>query len=211
MSVQTITFKKTYRTTDQLPALGGGNRLDRFPLVPDSSSAVISGASLKVISAFLIESIDFHWSPVGTLASQAVVSVTYGAYSPLSAIEYEITVIVTVPTGLDGADEILTQSLSEHAGRIAIFEHRDFGGNYLIVDTTQPQLSVHMNGNDSWNDRISSFVVLRGNWQLFRHENFQERFVNNRTQRTFFTPGLYSWVEDYGIDNDQISSLICGS
>ncbi len=212
MSVQTITFRKSYNSTDQLPAPGSGNRLDSFTVIPEGPSAIISSVSLNVISSFLIDRPVLNFAPVGTIVSGASnVSAQYSAFMPGSAIEYEIIVTLAVPTSANGADEILTQGLGIHTGRIAIFEHRDFGGDYLVLDSTQSQLSVHRSGSDNWNDRISSFAVLRGNWQLFRHENFQERYVNNRTQQTFFAPGIYSWVEDYGIDNDQISSLICRS
>jgi hypothetical protein len=49
---------------------------------------------------------------------------------------------------------------------------------------------------------MSSFVVLSGNWSLFRHANFVDQ-VGGRT----FGPGQYEWVGNFGVPNDAVSSL----
>jgi hypothetical protein len=53
----------------------------------------------------------------------------------------------------------------------------------------------------SWNDIVSSFVIVGGIWQVFRDINFQD------PQGGLLGASLYPFVEDLGIDNDSISSV----
>ena len=82
---------------------------------------------------------------------------------------------------------------------IIVFQHRDFRGHHRHIFGEESNL------NDSedrtLNDKISSFVVLSGNWKLYRHANY-----NTEYDRTF-GPGQYSWVVDFGVENDNVSSL----
>ena len=55
----------------------------------------------------------------------------------------------------------------------------------------------------SWNDMVSSFVIVSGVWQFFRDINFQTPYGAG----VQLGPGLYPWVEDVGIDNDSLSSI----
>jgi hypothetical protein len=48
---------------------------------------------------------------------------------------------------------------------------------------------------------VSSFVILSGTWQFFRHANFVEKVGGD------LGPGQYAWVGDFGLPNDHISSL----
>lgn len=59
---------------------------------------------------------------------------------------------------------------------------------------------------DAWNDQISSFVVVSGVWEFYRHRDFGDRMGHGTQQ---FGPGYYRWVEAVGIDNDHISSFKC--
>jgi hypothetical protein len=43
--------------------------------------------------------------------------------------------------------------------------------------------------------------VLSGNWQFFKHSNFVEPYPGT------FGPGQYEFVGNFGIENDQVSSL----
>ena len=56
---------------------------------------------------------------------------------------------------------------------------------------------------DFWNDKISSFVVVRGVWQFYAGEDF------GGCASREFGPGVYQWVEAFGIPNDSISSFRC--
>jgi hypothetical protein len=90
--------------------------------------------------------------------------------------------------------------MSHRDEHIIIFQHRDFRGSHRHVFGQEPNLN---HGEDNTlNDRISSFVVLSGDWTLFRHANFVEQ-VGGRT----FGPGQYEFVADFGVPNDAVSSL----
>jgi hypothetical protein len=81
---------------------------------------------------------------------------------------------------------------------VILFEHWWFHGNHKHVFGREPNLDA--DDDDSFNDEVSSIVVLEGQWQFFRHVNFVD-FLGH------LGPGVYPWVEDVGIPNDQISSL----
>ena len=83
---------------------------------------------------------------------------------------------------------------------IIIFEHRDFRGRHRHILGEEANLN-HAEDN-TLNDRMSSFVVLSGDWSLFRHANFVDQ-VGGRT----FGPGQYEWVGNFGVPNDAVSSL----
>ncbi len=55
--------------------------------------------------------------------------------------------------------------------------------------------------NGNWNDKTSSFVIVSGQWTFFKDINFQFQ------QGGVLGPGLYSFVQNFGIDNDAISSV----
>jgi hypothetical protein len=82
---------------------------------------------------------------------------------------------------------------------IIVFEHRDFRGRHRHIFGNEANLN-HPEDN-TLNDRISSFVVLSGTWQLFRHANFNTPYDQT------FGPGQYESVVDVGVENDQVSSL----
>ncbi len=86
-------------------------------------------------------------------------------------------------------------------GRIIVFEHRDFEGDYEVFDWAQ-------SGSARFNDRISSLAVLRGHWSFYRDDNFKSPFQKNG-KNIVVPPGLYPWVDDLGIANDSISSIQC--
>ena len=82
---------------------------------------------------------------------------------------------------------------------IIIFEHRNLHGGHKHVFSSEPNLNA---GDDNFfNDRLSSFVILEGRWQFFRDSNFGSPASN------VLGPGVYGWVEDFGIPNDSVSSL----
>lgn len=83
--------------------------------------------------------------------------------------------------------------------QIIIFEHRNLHGNHKHIFTSEPNLNA---GDDNFfNDKLSSFVIVEGRWQFFRDSNFG----NPASQ--VLQPGVYRWVEDFGIPNDSVSSL----
>jgi hypothetical protein len=54
-----------------------------------------------------------------------------------------------------------------------------------------------------WNDKTSSFVIVSGIWQFFKDINFSPAPLPPGG----LGPGLYSFVENFGIDNDSLSSV----
>jgi hypothetical protein len=90
--------------------------------------------------------------------------------------------------------------MSHRNEHIIIYQHRDFRGAHRHIFGNEANLN---NPEDrGLNDAMSSFVVLSGNWALFRHSNFVDQ-VGGRT----FGPGQYEWVGDFNIPNDAVSSL----
>lgn len=73
----------------------------------------------------------------------------------------------------------------------------DFTQLYLAGARTTPQDDL------TWNDQVSSFVIVSGVWQFFKDANFKAPLGNPDG----LGPGLYRWVEAVGIDNDALSSI----
>ena len=89
-------------------------------------------------------------------------------------------------------------------GEIIIFQHRNFRGHHRYIINQEENLN---NAEDkSLNDKVSSFAILKGQWRVYRHSGFDSEMG---LQGAPFGPGAYSWVEDYDIENDQMSSLKC--
>ena len=89
-------------------------------------------------------------------------------------------------------------------GDIIVFEHANFRGHHRHIFDAEPNLN---DGEDSTlNDAVSSFVILEGTWEFFRHANFNTRYAPRGGP---LGPGRYPWVGDLDIENDQMSSLRC--
>ena len=90
---------------------------------------------------------------------------------------------------------------------IVLYVDVNFGGLHThLYETTADFTHLALGGVGSgiggnWNDKVSSFVILSGHWQAFRDINFQV------PQGEVLGPGLYPWVETFGIDNDSMSSI----
>jgi beta/gamma crystallin len=208
MSVQTLTFTKEYRATPDQFGVGAANRMDQFDLIGSPQAAVFCKASLRVIEShgLSINPAILSTPSVGSLAHGNAVLVTYQMLLPMSYVKYEVRVTVAVPTRSGGSEE----HLSGKQGRMMIFEDIDFGGNFMMIENAEAGLTRQiLRQNTTWDNQISSFVVLTGNWKIFRHENFQESYYPTIAQNGSFAPGVYRWVNDYGIGNDEISSLLC--
>jgi hypothetical protein len=93
---------------------------------------------------------------------------------------------------------------SQDEGRIAniiVFKHDNFRGHHRYIFGMERNLN-HPDDR-RLNDKISSFVVLSGEWKFCRHSNFRDGVGGE------FGPGAYRWVEAVGVANDQVSSLRC--
>jgi hypothetical protein len=85
------------------------------------------------------------------------------------------------------------------SGEIILFEHINFHGRHKHVYRAEPNLNAH--DDRFFNDRVSSMVVLAGNWEVFRHSNY------NQPYPVVLGPGLHRWVGAIRITNDDMSSL----
>ncbi|HEY6376854.1 MAG TPA: beta/gamma crystallin-related protein, partial [Edaphobacter sp.] len=89
--------------------------------------------------------------------------------------------------------------ISQPEGQVVLFENAGFHGQHKHVYT----LEGNLNASDDhfFNDRVSSIVVQQSVWAFYRNSG-----MNGQYPRTL-GPGLYSYVVDYGIQNDDMSSL----
>jgi beta/gamma crystallin len=84
-------------------------------------------------------------------------------------------------------------------GHVILFEHANFHGAHKHVFRAEPNLNA---GDDSFfNDKVSSLAVLGGTWAFFRNANFNGQYAQS------LGPGLYSFVGNVDIQNDDMSSL----
>jgi hypothetical protein len=49
---------------------------------------------------------------------------------------------------------------------------------------------------------VSSFRILSGKWRFFMEPNFENQVGDD------LGPGSYHWVEDLGMNNDRIQSIM---
>jgi hypothetical protein len=82
---------------------------------------------------------------------------------------------------------------------IILFANSNFHGAHRHVYTDEANLNH--SDDDSFNDNVSSIVVLEGNWRFYRDADFKIPYT------PVLGPGLYSFVGNFDIENDQISSL----
>jgi hypothetical protein len=80
-----------------------------------------------------------------------------------------------------------------------LFEHANLRGRHKHVFAGEPNLAA--NDDNFFNDRVSSVVVLSGQWAFYRHVNFEEQYAAT------LGPGIYRFVSELGINNDDMSSL----
>jgi hypothetical protein len=80
--------------------------------------------------------------------------------------------------------------------QIVLFEHRNFHGDHRHLFMTQKDL-----GLEQFDNVTSSLAILSGTWATFADPDLR------RPYDVSLGPGLYPWVEDVGIRNDDLSSL----
>ncbi|HEY7200800.1 MAG TPA: beta/gamma crystallin-related protein [Candidatus Dormibacteraeota bacterium] len=85
------------------------------------------------------------------------------------------------------------------AGEVILFEHANFRGRHRHVLNAEDNLNA--DDDDGFNDSVSSIVVVSGSWQFFRNSGFDDDYPS------ILGPGVYPWVEDVDIRNDDLSSL----
>lgn len=83
------------------------------------------------------------------------------------------------------------------AADVELFRDVNFGGD--IVDINRDRRNLKKEGLN-FNDQTSSIKINEGTWQFFDPSDY-------RGEPVTLGPGEYSWVEDYGLKNDTLSSL----
>jgi hypothetical protein len=81
---------------------------------------------------------------------------------------------------------------------VILFEHANFHGAHKHLFQTESNLAAA--DDNSFNDKVSSFVILEGTWRFYCDINF------TGPASMPLVPGKYNWVEVFGIPNDSISS-----
>ena len=84
------------------------------------------------------------------------------------------------------------------APHVILFENGNFHGAHKHVFTRESNLNAP--DDNFFNDKVSSLVVLEGNWAFFADSNFQRQYP------PILGPGLYPGLPA-GIKNDDMSSL----
>lgn len=84
-------------------------------------------------------------------------------------------------------------------GHVILFKHVKFHGPHKHVFDEEKNLNA--SDDNSFNDTVSSFVVLSGVWKFYRNSNFNGAYDRE------FGPGLYPNVSAVDIQNDDMSSL----
>jgi hypothetical protein len=94
---------------------------------------------------------------------------------------------------------------------IIIFVDANFGGLHThLFDSISDLNQIPALGADtlspsthrSWANMISSFRILSGTWRFFIEPDFKNQMGDD------LGPGSYPWVEDWGIKNDRIQSIM---
>lgn len=82
--------------------------------------------------------------------------------------------------------------------QMIVFSERGLQGRHWHIFGDVPNIGeVSL----TWDDNISSFVVLAGQWQFYRDRCFQTPVGG------LFGPGVYPALSDVGVPNDAISSI----
>jgi hypothetical protein len=93
----------------------------------------------------------------------------------------------------------------EVPGRILLFEHINFEGRFKEINDEDHDLTQSDDG--FFNDLVSSIVVLKGTWSIFRDVRYETPYLFNGNP-VVLGPGMYSNVSTIGLENDDMSSLL---
>ena len=82
---------------------------------------------------------------------------------------------------------------------VILFQHAGFHGAHKHIIFAEANLNA---SDDSFfNDRVSSMAILSGQWEFFRDSNFQNPYG------VVLGKGIYDFLQNFGIKNDDMSSL----
>jgi hypothetical protein len=101
-------------------------------------------------------------------------------------------------SSLQPVDAAATVSGGPVNSHVMLFEHANFHGAHKHVFTREPNLNAQ--DDNSFNDKVSSLIVLERNWAFYADSNFQRQYP------PILRPSLYPGLPA-GIKNDDMSSL----
>jgi beta/gamma crystallin len=81
---------------------------------------------------------------------------------------------------------------------LIVFSEKNLQGRHWHIFADIPSIG---DISFTWDDNISSFAVLAGQWQFFRGRNFADQLGQT------IGPGAYASLADIGVSNDAISSI----
>lgn len=120
---------------------------------------------------------------------------TTGTYPDLSALNITFDDMSSlrpiIPSAVTSGQAIL--------GHVILFQNKNFHGAHKHVFNQENNLNA--DGDNSFNDSVSSLVVLSGNWRFFRNSGFDDDYP------VILGPGLYPSVQDVNIRDNDMSSL----
>jgi hypothetical protein len=102
-------------------------------------------------------------------------------------------------TSLQPVNQAVTSVGEAVHGQVMLFADANFRGPHKHVFNIEADLNA--DDDNAFNDATSSIAVLDGNWFTYRDAQFQ------RAYDATLGEGLFAWVEDVGIVNDDMSSL----
>ena len=81
---------------------------------------------------------------------------------------------------------------------LIVFSEKEMHGRHWQIFNSIPSIgSVSF----TWDDNISSLVVLAGQWQFYRGRHYQDPVG------AVLGPGIYPSLAELGIPNDSVSSI----
>jgi Beta/Gamma crystallin len=86
-------------------------------------------------------------------------------------------------------------------GQIIVYAHANEHGPEKTIFNCEDNLNA--TDDNYFNDKVSSFVIVSGQWKFFQNLNYDVQMGYTTT----LGPGVYNYVGTFGIGNDQISSL----
>jgi hypothetical protein len=84
-------------------------------------------------------------------------------------------------------------------GHVILFENANFHGQHKHVFVADSNLNAP--DDNFFNDKVSSLVVKQAVWLFYKDSGFRNEY------RASLGPGLYSFVGNFNIQNDDMSSL----
>jgi len=160
---------------------------DRFeiPIAPDGR---VIRAWLDILDGDPSSHAEATLPEKGAMGPQTVTVRWAVAPVPGSTVRYRLNVEHDlIPTGV---------------GRVLLFEHANYEGQVLDVRNSINFNSLSAAG---LNDRVSSLVVLSGAWVFYRDD--MKNPYSSYGRAICLNQGMYPWVGDIGIVNDDMSSL----